>query len=84
MRLSDMWWQHMHADAPPVLASAACPHITLLSRWSSTTSGSARVTVQDWLCATCHQVFTAETGDALREPATGAAARKPEQPPSAS
>ena len=84
MRLSDMWWQHMHADAPPVPASAACPHITLLSRWSSTASDGARVTVQDWLCAACHQVFTAEAGDALREPATNAAARKRGPPPSTS
>jgi hypothetical protein len=68
MRLSDMWWQHMHA-APPVPARAACSHHTLLSRWSIAPGSAPRQTVADWVCATCHRVFTTADRDALRTPA---------------
>ncbi len=60
MRLSDIWWQHIHTDPPPARPDAACPHTTLLSRWSSTTDSGPRETVQDWLCAACHRVFTTD------------------------
>lgn len=81
MRLSDLWWQHMHTDAPPVQASAACSHSTLLSRWSIATGSAPRETVEDWVCAACHCVFTTADREALRTPAAGAAAPGSGQPP---
>jgi transposase-like protein len=83
MRLSDMWWQHIHVDAPSVQGNVACSHTTLLSRWSIATSGPPGETVEDWVCAACHRVFTTEDRETMRKPAAGAAARSGGQPPPA-